>query len=197
MLTDDAIVQAVRVGQRDAVLAQVVAEYRRKVYGLVLSMVRDAALADDVAQDVFVKVWRALPAYDGRARFSTWLYTITRNAAVSALRRRRDHLSLSDEATYAEAELALAARAARVGDAAAGVADGGSGADGVALDRAIARLPEKQQQVVTLFYLQERSYEEVAEMLAMPLGTVKTLLHRARSRLQEQLAAERREGVRA
>lgn len=195
MLTDDAIVEGVRAGRRDAVLAELLTEYRRKVYSLAWSIVRDRALAEDVAQDVFVRVWRALPAYDGRARFSTWLYAIARNAAISALRRRRGHLSLSDGATFAEAEAALARQSAHDDDPADAGTGGGSAADAVALDRAIAGLPAKQQQVVALFYLQERSYEEVAEMLAMPLGTLKTLLHRARARLQQQLAGGRREGV--
>jgi len=178
--SDAGIVAEVAAGGRDVVLARLVAAYRRKVYALAWSIVRDAALAEDVAQDVFVKAWRALPSYDGRAQLSTWLYAITRNTAISALRRRRPALSISDAATLAEAEAALATRAADQGSA-------GGAAQSRALAAAIASLPERQQQVVALFYMQERSYEEVAEMLAMPLGTVKTLLHRARARLGQLL----------
>lgn len=180
MISDPDIVAAVRAGERDAVLAALVPRYRRQVYSLAWSIVKDSAAAEDIAQDVFVRVWRALPSYDGRARFSTWLYAITRNAAISAQRRSRPMLSLSDAATFAEAE------AVAGDDAPAPQGD----ADSRAVAAAIAALPERQQQVVTLFYMQDRSYDEVADMLAMPLGTVKTLLHRARGRLEQQLGAE-------
>ena len=179
-MDDSAIVAAVRAGQRDAVLSAVLPQYRRKVYSLAWSIVKDSAIADDVAQDVFVKVWRSLPSFDARASFSTWIYAITRNAAISTLRQRRPQVSLQDDIVLAEAETALAARASEVPE------ERGA-AEAERLATALADLPEKQRQVVTLFYLQERSYDEVAEMLAMPLGTVKTLLHRARGRLEQAL----------
>ncbi len=179
-MDDSAIVAAVRAGQRDAVLSAILPQYRRKVYSLAWSIVKDSAVADDVAQDVFVRVWRSLPSFDGRASFSTWIYAITRNAAISSLRQRRQQVSLQDETVLAEAETALAARAPEAHEER-------GGAEAERLSIALAELPEKQRQVVTLFYLQERSYDEVAEMLAMPLGTVKTLLHRARGRLAQAL----------
>lgn len=179
-MTDAQIVAAIRAGQRDAVLSAILPEYRRKVYSLAWSIVKNSAMADDVAQDVFVKVWRSLPSFDGRAKFSTWLYAITRNAAISALRRRREQDSLQDGAVLAEAEATLAARAADTSHE-------HDPAESARLAAALAQLPDRQRQVVTLFYLQERSYDEVAEMLAMPLGTLKTLLHRARARLAQIL----------
>lgn len=179
-MDDSAIVAAVRAGQRDAVLSAILPQYRRKVYSLAWSIVRNPTIADDVAQDVFVKVWRALPSFDGRAAFSTWIYAITRNAAISTLRQRRAQVSLQDDVVLAEAETALAAQAPDEPEAR-------GAAEMDLLSAALAELPEKQRQVVTLFYLQERSYDEVAEMLAMPLGTVKTLLHRARGRLEQAL----------
>jgi|JI10StandDraft_1071094.scaffolds.fasta_scaffold397248_2 RNA polymerase sigma-70 factor (ECF subfamily) len=179
-MDDSAIVAAVRAGQRDAVLSAVLPQYRRKVYSLAWSIVKDSAIADDVAQDVFVKVWRSLPSFDARASFSTWIYAITRNAAISALRQRRQQVSLQDEIVLAEAETALAARAPEAQE------ERGA-AEEERLATALANLPEKQRQVVTLFYLQGRSYDEVAEMLAMPLGTVKTLLHRARGQLAQAM----------
>jgi RNA polymerase sigma-70 factor, ECF subfamily len=185
-MDDSQIVAAVRAGQRDAVLSAILPQYRRKVYSLAWSIVKNPAAADDVAQDVFVKVWRSLASFDGRAKFSTWIYAITRNTAVSALRQQRPQVSLQDDAVLAEAEVALA-----------GASDSIEARGNVETRRlvaALAELPEKQRQAVMLFYLQERSYDEVAEMLAMPLGTVKTLLHRARARLEQSLGdAELRE----
>ena len=153
-----------------------------------------AATADDVTQETFVKVWRGLPSYDGRAQFSTWLYTIARNTALNALRARRPQLSLSDAATFAEAELALGVADGPASGPEAADAAADSATESRAIAAAIAELPERQQQVVALFYLQDRSYDEVAEMLAIPLGTVKTLLHRARARLEQRLGGLRAAG---
>lgn len=194
-LTDAEIIAAVQAGRRDAVMAAVVPAFKRRVYGLAWTLLRDGDAAEEVAQDVFIKVWRALPGYDGRAAFPTWVYAITRNAATSALRSRRDWMSLSDEATLQQAEGALAAQHGSGEAGADGTTEPRSALELEAVDRALAALPDKQRQVVTLFYLQERSHDEVAEMLAMPLGTVKTLLHRARGRLEQSLAPAR-EGVR-
>jgi RNA polymerase sigma-70 factor (ECF subfamily) len=175
---DEAILTALRAGREAEAFDRLVGTYRRRVYALARSIVRDPATAEDVAQDVFVKLWKALPRYDGRAQLATWIYAITRNAAISALRRRRPEVSLDEPDVLAAAEAAGAHRP----DAADGARD---------LDRALARLvdalPERQRQVVTLYYLEERSCDEVAAMLGMPVNTVKTHLHRARARLAAEL----------
>lgn len=163
--------ELVRAGRRDEAVAGLLREFRRKVFGLAYSYMRNRDAAQDVAQDVFIKIWRALPGFDGRASLSTWIYTITRNTSLSALRSRRPHDSLSEPEVLAEA------------DAAGENTTDEALVDAVALRRLVDRLPEKQRQVVTLFYMQEQSHEEVAAMLSMPVGTVKTLLHRARARL--------------
>ena len=102
---------------------------------------------------------------------STWIYTITRNTSLSALRAKRPQSSLSDPDVMAAVD---ASDAAPSGDTVV---------DGVLLQRLVDQLPTKQRQVIMLFYMEEQSHEEVATMLAMPVGTVKTLLHRARGRL--------------
>src|SRR5262245_29850346 len=104
MPADEAIIQLVQAGRGREAFERLVPEYRRRVFGLAYGILRDRAAAEDLAQEVFVKLWQALPRYDGRARISTWIYAITRNAAVSALRSRRRELSLSEEAVSAEAE---------------------------------------------------------------------------------------------
>lgn len=173
MLTDDGVMALVRSGRRDEALAAVVGQLRRKVFGLAYSYLGNRDAAEDVAQDVFIKLWRALPDYDGRAALSTWVYAIARNASLSALRARRSPASLSDPEVSAAVDCASAQSPDEAGLEAASVR------------RLIEQLPLKQRQVVTLFYMQEQSHEEVAAMLAMPVGTVKTLLHRARARLSE------------
>jgi RNA polymerase sigma-70 factor, ECF subfamily len=168
VLTDGDVIQLVGANRRDEALAGILRAYRRKVFGLAYSFVRNREAAEDVAQEFFIKVWRALPDFDGRASLSTWIYTITRNTSLSALRDGR----LGNTAPL-EAD---------VEDESASAEDS---AESAALLRLVDSLPDRQRQVVMLFYLQERSHEEVAAMLAMPVGTVKTLLHRARAHLTD------------
>ncbi len=158
--------------------------YQNRVYGLLFGMIRNESSAQDLLQDVFLKIWRALPQFQGDASFSSWVYTIARNAALTEIRRTRPSFSLDDpdwtEGSQAVVELH------------ADPEPTGEGVDATAL---LAELPEKYRLVVTLFYLQEKSYEEVAAMLAIPMGTVKTLLHRAKKELL-RIGARHRECAR-
>ena len=163
--------QLVRAERRDEAIALLLPAFRRRVFGLAYSFLRDREAAEDVTQEVFIKVWRALPGFDGRASLSTWIYAIARNASLSSLRALRPHSSLSDPEVMEAVESINPAPSA---DALA---------ERAAILRLLDRLPTKQRQVVMLFYMEEQSHEEVAAMLAMPVGPVKTLLHRARGRL--------------
>ena len=177
MPADEAIIQLVQAGRAQEAFERLVPAYRRRVFGLAYSILHDRAAAEDLAQEVFVKLWQALPRYDGRAQLSTWIYAITRNAAVSALRSRRRTVSLSDEDVRAEAE---------------GIArETADSPDDAALRRRIEALPEKQRQAVTLYYLDERPVDEVAAMMGIPVNTAKTHLHRARASLAAALGAAR------
>jgi RNA polymerase sigma-70 factor, ECF subfamily len=171
VLTDGRLMELVRAQRHDEAIALLLPAFRRKVFGLAYSFLRNREAAEDVTQDVFIKIWRALPGFDGRASLSTWIYTIARNASLSALRARRPQSSLSEpEVMDAVEAIDTAASADAMLERAA-------------LLRLVDQLPTKQRQVIMLFYMEERSHEEVATMLAMPVGTVKTLLHRARARL--------------
>jgi RNA polymerase sigma-70 factor (ECF subfamily) len=172
---DDAIIALLRAGRPDDAFAQLVPAYRRRVFGIAYGILRDSAAAEDVAQEVFVKLWQGLGSYDGRAKLSTWIYAIARNASISALRKRPRGISLSDPAIAAEADAVESAAAP-------------PDAEDAQLWRAVEALPDKQRRVVTLFYQDDRTTEEVAEMLGLPLNTVKTHLHRARARLAVALA---------
>jgi RNA polymerase sigma-70 factor (ECF subfamily) len=163
--------ELVRAERRDEAIALLLPAFRRKVFGLAYSFLRDRGAAEDVTQEVFIKIWRALPGFDGRAAMSTWIYTIARNASLSALRARRPQSSLSDPEVMRAAESMNPVPSVDVT------------VDRAALLRLVDQLPAKQRQVTMLFYMEAQSHEEVAAMLAMPVGTVKTLLHRARIRL--------------
>jgi len=152
----------------------VVPAYKDRVFGLAWSILRDRAAAEDATQETLVRVWKALPGFDGRAALGTWIYAITRNTCLMELRRRRPTVSF-DDPDSAEAQ-----------HAAASVATGpAEDPERDNLLRLVGQLPANQQEAVRLFYLEDRSYETVSEQLGMPLGTVKNLLHRARKRLME------------
>jgi len=140
--------------------------YEVKVFRMAVMFLRDASKAEEVAQDIFLKLWQALPAYDGRAAPSTWLYTIARNTCLSAL-RSETHRKTNPLDSIAE-------------PAAAGTSVGTEVLNRIELQRCLERLPQIQRDVITLFYLQEKSVEEVARMLDLPEGTVKSHLYRAR-----------------
>ena len=177
MPADDPIVQLIAAGRAEEAFERLVPAYRRRVFGLAYSVLRDRGAAEDLAQEVFVKLWQALPRYDGRAQLSTWIYAITRNAAISALRGRRRLVSMSDPAVFQEAESRGATSDAGPGDA--------------ALWRLVEALPEKQRQAVILYYQDEQPVDEVAAMMGLPVNTVKTHLHRARASLADALGADK------
>ena len=175
MPADDAIIALIQDGRAGQAFERLMPAYRRRVFGLAYSLLRDRGAAEDVAQEVFVKLWQALPRYDGRAQLSTWIYAITRNAAISAMRKRRRALSLSDPVVFEEVESRGASPAVEPSDG--------------ALWRQVETLPDKQRQAVTLYYQEERTVEEVAAMMGLPVNTVKTHLHRARASLAAALRA--------
>jgi RNA polymerase sigma-70 factor (ECF subfamily) len=152
----------------------IVPEYRDRVFRLACSILRDRAAAEDATQEALVRVWKALPGFDGRAQLGTWIYAITRNTCLMELRKRRPTVSFDDpdshEAQAAAASIATAPPCDPERDN---------------LLRLLESLPENQQQAVRLFYLEDRSYDAVAAALDMPLGTVKNLLYRARVKLMQ------------
>lgn len=174
---DQDVVELLRAGQQAAAFEMLMERYEQKVYRLCCSILRNPDQAEDAAQESLVRVWRALPKYDSRASLSTWIYTITRNRCLTAIERRRDLESLSDSAVALEA------------DAAAPVVALEGNNDQPRLLELVASLPERYRQALTLFYYQERSVADVALMLGLPAGTIKTNLHRARALLLERLSA--------
>jgi RNA polymerase sigma-70 factor (ECF subfamily) len=145
-----------------AAFEQLLSRYENKVFRMALAFLKDTARAEDVTQESFVKLWQALPDYDGRASPGTWLYTIARNTCLSTARSEsyRKTLPLDEFSEPATPPPGV-------------IAD-------IELAQCIDRLPEVQRMVITLFYLQEKRVDEVARMLAIPEGTVKSHLHRAR-----------------
>ncbi len=142
--------------------------YQERVFHLAISMLRDVARAEEVTQDIFLKLWRALPAYNGRAAPSTWLYTIARNTCLSAVRSNTYRRTLPLEESDAPSQSENVSKRAEIMEL-------------------VGRLPETQQQVITLYYLEDRDVQEVARILDLAEGTVKSHLHRARRALADMM----------
>ena len=164
----DDIQQLLQRRMFDEALQRLLEGYQHKVFRMAVAMLKDAGRAEEVTQDIFLKVWRALPSYDGRALVSTWLYAIARNACLSAIRAESYRRTESLDAVREPASPAL---------------PGGE----VNWERLLAKLPEAQRQVVTLYYFEERDVREVAERLGLAVGTVKSHLFRARQALAGML----------
>ena len=171
---DAGIDELLAAGRHARAFDLLVPAFRDRVFRLAYSILKDRASAEDAAQETFVRVWKALPGFDGRAALGTWIYAITRNTCLMELRRRRPTVSFDDpDSTEAQ-------------HAATSIATGpAEDPERENLLRLVEALPRNQQEAVRLFYLEDRSYDAVAERLGMPLGTVKNLLHRARKRLME------------
>jgi RNA polymerase sigma-70 factor (ECF subfamily) len=170
-----------RARARDTAAFRILVErHRDRAYGLALRILRSPADAEEVAQDGFVRAWLALPRFRGESSFATWLHRIVARRAfdrAAALRRRRTTETPLDEAGEV---------------AAGGGAPGDAASRAMRLERMVGTLSEPQRAVLTLFYYEGRSVEQVAAALAIPSGTVKTHLSRARAALRRGWTATER-----
>lgn len=186
-LPDADVVRLAQQG-RELAFRELVRRYERPVFSLVYRMVRDRETAEDLAQDAFVKVLNHIDKYSPEFKFSSWLFKIANNVAIDHLRRRKlDTVSIDgnpNATTAAEVE----ASTIELG------ADQESALDeleakelGSAIEKAIAKLRPEYRACIMLRHVEGRSYEEIAATLDLPLGTVKTYIHRARHELRKAL----------
>ncbi len=175
------LVERSRQGDMEAFRA-LVAETEAYVYNLAYRILGNAQEAEDMTQDVFVRVWRALPEFRADSKFTTWLYRIVVNTSLNRRRQLRAELQTVDHDDALNG-LALP-REASGADPSAAAIDRETIA---ALWAAVERLSAKYRLVIALFYQEGLSYEEIAELLALPLGTVKSHLSRARRALAKVL----------
>lgn len=176
-----AFVARARAGDQDA-FAVLVRLHQRQVYNLALHMLRNPEEASEAAQEVFLAAWQGLHSFRGDARFSTWLHRITYNHCLRVVEQRRRDAATQTElsAQYAlEHHPATALSAQHAEDAERLMREHVRGE--------IANLPAKYRAVLVLRHLQELSYEEMAEVMRVPIGTVKTQLFRARTMLKDRL----------
>jgi RNA polymerase sigma-70 factor (ECF subfamily) len=174
---DTALVTASQAGDQDA-FALLVQRHQRRVFNLVYRMLQQYEEANEVTQETFLAAWQGLSTFRGDARFSTWLYRIAYNCCLKQLEQRKrdralqvalqaDHINTE---SHDDVEQEMRERQALVREH-------------------LSMLPAKYRIVLVLRHLQEMTYEEMAEILTLPIGTIKTHLFRARNLLKERLMA--------
>ncbi|HEX9502098.1 MAG TPA: sigma-70 family RNA polymerase sigma factor [Thermoanaerobaculia bacterium] len=181
-LDDRALVARILEGDRDR-FTELVRRYEKRVVNYVYRITHRYEEAHDLAQDIFVKVYLALDRYDSKYQFSTWLFRIAQNAAIDVLRKKTiSEVPLarpSEDEPQKEREFADPGvspyRALKNKQL------------GAAIDQAVKNLPADYRELIQLRHFAELSYEEIASMKKLPLGTVKNKLFRARNLLKEQL----------
>lgn len=173
------LVAASREGDQDA-FAQLVQRHQRRVFSLVFRMLQQYDETSEVTQEVFLAAWQGLPSFRGEARFSTWLYRIAYNCSLKQLEQRKRDRALQESMKMEQALLPdndqesvdtrLEVRARQT-----------------FVREQLSQLPAKYRIVLILRHLQDMSYEEMAESLKIPVGTIKTHLFRARNLLKARL----------
>ncbi len=172
---DGQLVAEALTGQGEA-FGTLVERYERAVYHLCLRTMRDPEEAQDCAQEAFFKAFRSLRTFKTGAKFSTWIFSIAYHACCDRLARRKRFTGdeLPDNADLGPGPAQLVEQRE----------------EATALRAAIDALPEKYRAVITLYHLQGRQYEEIAEVLDLPMGTVKTHLFRAKDLLRKTLTTQ-------
>ena len=171
--TDAELVEGALAGAEHA-FRELVRRYERPVFGVIVRVVRNPSRAEELAQDTFVKAFRSLHTYDVNRKFAAWLLTIAHHTAIDEVRKHSidageldpqmpDRTQPSPHQSAERAELSAV------------------------LGTAIGRLRPEYRELVSLKYEQELEYDEIVEMTGMPIGTVKSSLHRARKELVEHL----------
>jgi len=172
--TDDIYyIEAVRKGNVQA-FSFLIEKYQKLVYTLALKLLKKPEEAEEMAQDTFIKAFQKLDSYEGKSKFSTWLYSITYNACISELRKRRiDFKSLDDRQVSDQDEQRMHDyyRENRKED------------QEKYLNLALEKLPEDDQVLVTLYYYENQSMDEISQITGLTVSNIKVKIHRARKRM--------------
>ncbi len=173
-----------RTGNGDtAAFQHLVERHQALVIGTVARMLGNNSDIEDVAQQVFIRVWKSAPRYTPTAKFTTWLLTITRNLVFNEARRRKRHPGIALDSHEGNESLSLPDQARSAPDEALLERELEN-----AIDHAILSLPERQRLALVLRRYQSKSYEEIADVLNLSVPAVKSILFRARSELRAALS---------
>ena len=186
---DDRELAALAVDGRQAAFRELLDRYERPVFSLVYRMVRDRALAEDLAQEAFVRAFNAIDSYKPSYKFSSWIFKIANNHTIDHLRKRKlDTVSIHGSPHARNQEEAENTRVVLEASGENPEEYVESMELGSQIEQAIGELRPEYRTAVLLRHVEGRSYDEIAEIMELPLGTVKTYLHRGRGELRELLA---------
>jgi RNA polymerase sigma-70 factor (ECF subfamily) len=190
---DAALMLRVKQGDREA-FETLVNKYKQPVMNLVFRTLPDAAEAEDLAQHVFLQVFKSAHRYEVAAKFSTWIFTIARNLCLNEIRRRSRHPadSLDEVAADNEDQPLRQIEDGKTFSAPEALLHGELEAK---IEEALAELPEKQRTAILLCRQDELSYEEIAAIVGCSLSATKSLIHRGRETLKQKLKPYLRSGV--
>lgn len=186
--TDHELVAFARTGSEKA-YRELLDRYQRPVFSVIYRMVRDRELAEDIAQETFVRVFNNIEKYNPKYKFSSWIFKIASNLAIDTMRKKKlDTVSL-DGSRYARTDEEIAssrlALASEEEDPEELLLAKELGSE---IEKAIGSLRIEYRTAIVLRHVEGRPYEEIAEIMDIPLGTVKTYIHRARNELRKHLA---------
>lgn len=186
--TDQDVIAWAREGSEFA-YRELLRRYQRPVFSLIYRMVRDRELAEDLTQDTFIKILNAIGRYDPKYKFSSWIFKIANNATIDHL-RKKELVTLSlDGSPQATTQERIEATGLQIGGIGESPLEELEARElGSQIERAIAMLRPEYRSCIILRHVEGRPYEEIAEILDLPLGTVKTYIHRARRELKDALS---------
>jgi RNA polymerase sigma-70 factor (ECF subfamily) len=179
--SDDQLIVSQVVSGQNGLFRLLVKRYEQAVYGMGLSFFRNPDDASDFTQEVFLKVYRSLAGFEGRSRFSTWLYKIAYNTAVNGITRKKEYRSLAEEDHVSDGDTPER-RAIR-------------SAAREAVLTAVTELPERYRICVDLFFFYDRSYQEIEAITGYPVNTIKSHVFRAKKLLRASLAGIAEGGI--
>ena len=186
--TDHDLIALARTGSEKA-YRELLDRYQRPVFSLVYRMVRDRELAEDLAQETFVKVFNHLDRFNPKYKFSSWIFKIASNLAIDTLRKREPVTVSLDGSRNAQTPDEIESSRITVASTDENPEELLEARElGKEIEGAIGQLRPEYRTAILLRHVEGRAYEEIAEIMEVPLGTVKTYIHRARTELRESLA---------
>jgi RNA polymerase sigma-70 factor (ECF subfamily) len=172
--SDIQLVDATKAGDVEA-FSELVRRHERVVYNLAFRFMRDGSSAEDMAQEAFLKAFRMLHGFRGDCEFSTWMYRVTCSVCLTELSRRKKRAEVELHIDAVEASFEPERDSLDLSDI---------------MRNCVRQLPERYENIITLYYLRELSYDEIASKLDIPMGTLKTWMHRARKALRRIVERE-------
>lgn len=180
-LLDEDLARLAQQGNQDA-FAELVKRYEKQIFSLAYRLIGDYDEAADLAQEAFIRIYQMLHRYDPEKRFFSWMYRVAQNTCLNAMQRRPSNVVPVERAEEYFSDTAA-------GEAAEPERDYLNREIRRNIDRAISELPDNYRDIIYLRYIEDLSYQQIADKLGLPVSTIETRLFRGRKLLQQKLAA--------